>query len=165
MAERHTIDFKQCSFNVLSDGDRGTITLQFERAGQGRRAVGRPIAQVLTALQRAYGSGIVGRLHRLGSAEDDMLRLPTESKPHPDNPDVLCFEIEVKPGCAMDTALGAVLALLQQPEYLRTLGAPLDRDEPPSHIRAAESENASSTANALLREMMMRRRGSRSSRE
>ena len=39
MIERHTIDFARVSFNIISDADRATITLQFDQAGGARESI------------------------------------------------------------------------------------------------------------------------------
>jgi len=56
MSERHTVDFIRGSFNVVSDAERKTITLQFESSGDGLKPVSPPIARVLKASKDVMGS-------------------------------------------------------------------------------------------------------------
>ncbi len=131
MPERHSVDFRQVSFNIISDAERGTITLQYPSArGGSSDCEVMEIRQVLRSLKRRYGGGIGGRLGRWYSGMDSPFVLPSCSEPHPTNPDVLCFEIRVRQGERLESALATFLEFArQQPGYQRTFGAPLDRDE------------------------------------
>jgi hypothetical protein len=154
MIERHTIDFARVSFNVISDADRGTITLQFAQAGGGRES----IRGILRAIQRRFGGGVVSRLNRWSTGESNAFVLPQGSKPHPDYPDVICFAIGVKPGARMEAALATFLDFLRQlPGYQRTYGSPLDRDEVPSRVRTNSPRDVSTVAADTLREFFKRR--------
>lgn len=160
MPERHTIDFARCSFNVVTDGDRRTITLQFSDDFP-RRRLAAPIGQVLNALRRRYGDGLIARLNRWRTGERSPFVLPPRSRPHPENPEVLCYEIGVRGdgGGTMDSALATLLEFLrQQPGYERTYGAPLDLDEVPTRARRGAGADASTSANRALWGLMERRR-------
>src|SRR4051794_26784689 len=102
MPERHSVDFERVSFNIISDARRATITLQFP-SEYGSELM--DIRQILKSIMRRYGSGIRGRLGRWHSGAVSPLVVPSRSKPHPEDPDVLCFEMGVKPGERMDSAL------------------------------------------------------------
>ena len=65
MIERHTIDFARVSFNVVSDADRGTITLQFDQAGGGLGS----IPGILRAIHQRFGGGVLSRIRRWKSGE------------------------------------------------------------------------------------------------
>jgi hypothetical protein len=179
MPERHTIDFARCSFNVVTDADRRTITLQFEdafRAPQGgRRRRRRPslasqiitlrfedafpggsvvsdsVDRILKALRRRFGRGLLVRMTQWRRGESNPLLLPRRGHPHPDNPDVLSFEIGVKDGSKVEGALATLLDfLLRHRGYQRTYGAPLDRDPAPSEDRIESAKDASSLARDAL---------------
>jgi hypothetical protein len=153
MSERHTVDFIRGSINILSNGERGTITLQFEKAADGLK----PISRILKALERRYGVGVMRRLSRWRTGESNPFVLPLRTKPHPENPDVLCFEIGVKQGERMESALAALIEFLRrQPGYQRTFGSPLDRDQMPSRVRKASSTDNSNAAHNLMKQMMER---------
>lgn len=153
MPERHTLVFTRCGFNVLTDHDRRTITLQFEdewpnfglvpgpdgRVIESRRPrplggiagmlSNHPIDRIFRALRRRFGGGLPGRLIRWASGKAGPLVLPAHTRLHPDNPVVICFEIGVRDGERMDAALAALLTFLRRlPGYQRTYGEPLDRD-------------------------------------
>lgn len=151
MPERHTIDFARCSFNIVTDADRRTITLQFENPFPGPTVVPESVDRILKDLRRRFGGGILGRLIRWSSGESDPLVLPRRGLPHPDNPDVLCFEIGVKDGAKVEGALATLLDFLRrQPGYQRTYGAPLDRDPAPSEDRIGSAKDASTAARDAL---------------
>jgi hypothetical protein len=151
MAERHTVDFARCSFNVINDADRRTITVQFENPFPGPRVVPESVDRILKAIRQRFGGGIVGRLTRWSRGESNPLVLPQRGHAHPDNPDVLCFEIGVKDGARIEGALATLLDFLRrQPGYQRTYGAPLDRDPDPSEDRIGSTRNASTAAREAL---------------
>jgi hypothetical protein len=154
MIERHTIDFARVSFNIVSDADRATITLQFDQAGGGRES----IPGILRAIQRRFGGGVMSRLNRWSTGESNPFVLPQTSRPHPDYPDVICFAIGLKPGARMEAALATFLDFLQQlPGYQRTYGSPLDRDEVPPQARKKSPRDVSAVAAGTLREFFKRR--------
>ena len=119
MIERHTIDFARVSFNVISDPDRGTITLQFDQAGAGRGFRSRdPTSHSPTVWRRG--------LSRLRSLEHRRTRVhsccPERGHPHPDYPDVLCFEMQRQAWLAStEAALATFLGFLRA-----TAGIPAD---------------------------------------
>jgi hypothetical protein len=159
MPERHSVDFARGSFNVLSDAQARTITLQFERTRGGRDPIDSTIRRVLKALDRRHGGGITSRLNRWMRGEGNPLVLPARPVPHPENPDVLCFEIGVRPGERMDSALAGLLDFLrQQPGYERTYGPPLDRDDGPRKVRGWGSGNAAASAQMILERLFKIRR-------
>ncbi len=115
MPERRSVDFDQVSFNVISDPERSTITLQFPSFGGGstsRESVA--TKQILKAITARYGMGLKGQLIRWKLGTNSPLLLPSQNKPHPDAPDVLCFEMGVRPGERMDLVLADFLAFLSQ---------------------------------------------------
>ena len=159
MAERHTVDFVPDSFNLISDGERRTITLQFERSLEWRKPVPQPIGRILKAIKRRYGGGLMSRLHRWKHGERNPLVLPSRIEPHPENPDVLRFEIGVRPGETMESALASLFECLRrQPGYQRTFGAPLDRDQEPSRVQKARPGDASKSAQNILHSFIEARR-------
>lgn len=152
MAERHSVEFKTCSFNVLSDEDRGTITLQYDRwgSGGGRSRKGFPrffqavveecrggfdrqnpgMSRVLQALRGEYGDGLICRFKRWSTGAPGPFELPSASVPHRENPDVLCFQIRVVAEERMEASLERLLDFFsRQPEYQRTFGSQLDGGE------------------------------------
>jgi hypothetical protein len=154
MTERHTIDFARVSFNIVSDADRGTITLQFDQAGGGDGS----IAGILRAIHQQFGDGIPCRIRRWISGERNPLVVSRRARPHPEYPDVLRFEISVKPGERIEGALAMFLDFLrQQPGYQRTYGSPLDRDHVLSEARQASPHDTSALACSTLREYFRRR--------
>jgi hypothetical protein len=156
MPERHTVDFKRCSFNVVCDGERRTITLQFDTWDSSDRP---PVGRVLKALRWSYGGGPLSRIGRWIRAERNPFVLPTGSRPHPDNPDVHCFEIGVRQNESVEGALGTILGILERrPDYLRTIGPPLDRDAMPPRVGAGGPRDVASAASVVLRKMLMRRK-------
>ena len=153
MIERHTIDFNRVSFNVISDADRQTITLQFDRIGSGLESIQR----ILRAVRRRFGEGIASRLSRWRTGQGNPFALPARIRPHPEYQDVLCFEIGVKRDARMEAALATLLDFLRQlPGYKRTYGSPLDRDQVPSRVRKESPRDASSVAGDTLREFFKR---------
>jgi hypothetical protein len=155
MPEIHTVDFNDVGINVLSDPDHGTITLQYVRENHGTGHVGR----ILAVLRRRYGKSTLSRLNRWRDREENPFVLPSCSTPHPDNPDILRFEIKLQHPEQADAALALLLGFLrQQPGYRRTLGAPLDRDHAPRREAAAPERNASEFAGDVLTQMFMRHR-------
>jgi hypothetical protein len=159
MAERHTVDFVRDSFNLVSDAERRTITLQFESYLDRRKPIPQPIGRILKAIESRYGGGLMSRLTRWRRGESNPLVLPSRSQPHPDNPEVLCFEIGVRPGATMESALASLCEYLrQQPGYERMFGAPLDRDQPTSRVRKAQPGDASKSAHDIIHSMITIRR-------
>lgn len=158
MSERHTIEFDQFGANILSDGERGTISLQFD-ASDSRHE----IHPVLDALSRRFGRGIRSRLRRWMTGQDDRLFLPASRvETHPDNPDVIRVEMRVKEGVHIDSALTALIAFFRrQPGYRRTLGPPLDRDDLESRIPRPPGHAAELAQQTLRRYIERERRGSR----
>ena len=158
MSERHTVDFARCSFNIVTDADRRTITLQFDH--EAPRLGSRPISLILKAIRRRYGDGPIARLSRWKTGEANPFVLPSHSRSHPDHPDVLCYEMGVKGGGGgtMDSALAALLDFLRrQPGYERTYGAPLDLDGLPTRVRRGAEGDASTSAYRALKGLMERR--------
>ena len=154
MTERHSVEFARVGFNVISDDVRGTLTLQFDAA----RPIPDPMNQILLAIRREYSDGIASRLRRWRTVQTNMFVPSARIQPHPTNPDVHCFEIGVKDGAAMEAALETLLSFLRQlPGYRRTIGAPLDRDEPPSPTKNSSPRDASAVAQATMREFFVRR--------
>jgi hypothetical protein len=130
MSERHSVDFARDSFNVICDTDRHSITLQFEFSRNGRAPVTDSMARILKAIRSRYGGGVVCRLNRWRRGEGRPLVPPARSRPHPENPDVYCFEMRVDQGEKIESALAGLLEFLrQQPGYRRMFGPPLDRDQ------------------------------------
>lgn len=149
MPEIHTIHLLRGNLNVISDVQKGTITLQYTQDRDGVKA----IDQILTAIGSRFGDRAISRL---GSGEESPFKLPTRSRPHPDCADVLCFTIGLKPGQAIESALANLLNFLrQQPGYVRTLGAPLDPDE--ARARRTPTGSTPETARAILTEQFRRR--------
>jgi len=154
MPERHSVDFIRASFNIISDAERRTIALQFDMV----ISVPGAVERIVSALYGRYGSGIRGRLNRWRKGERSPLVMPSRGKPHPENPDVIRFEIVVKQGERLESALATLLGFLrQQPGYQRTFGPPLDRDEAPSEDRKAPAGDVSEAAGGLLKRIMDRR--------
>ena len=153
MPERHSIDFVRASVNIITDAAARIITLQYER-WHGPPEAMKPI---LGAISRKFGAGIRNRLRRWMTGQSSPFVLPPGAKPHPENPDVLCFEIGVKQSEKMDAALAALIGFLrQQPGYQRTFGPPLDPDQPTPKTRTASKGDASEAADAALRGMLRR---------
>ena len=129
MIERHSIDFDWVIFNVVSDADRHTMTLQFESNSP---LVRQGIRRILRAIEQRFGNGIASRLRRWHSGQGNPFVLPAGTTTHPEYGDVLFFEIGVKPGVRMEDALASLLDHLRQlPGFKRIYGPPLDRDQPP----------------------------------
>jgi len=155
MSERHTVDFDRVSVNVISDAERGTITLQFDNAFGGLEQNKR----ILKAIDSRYGVGVLSRLSRWITGTDSALVLRSHSRPHPENPDVLCLELGVKRGERMESALGNLMEFLRrQPGYQRMFGTPLDRDEMPSRVRKMSSGDSSEAAADTFKRLLERRR-------
>lgn len=153
MPERHTVVFQRCHFNVITDHDRRTITLQFEESdpfleivlgrdgrpikprrspsvgGLARMLSNRPIDRILRALDRRFDNGLAGWLSRWRTGGESPLVLAAKAEVHPENPDVVCFRIGVKANHPTDAALAALLSYIRTlPGYQQTFGDPLDRD-------------------------------------
>jgi hypothetical protein len=155
MSERHTVDFDRVSFNVISDAERETITLQFENVLSGHAH----IQQILKAIERRYGVGLFGRLRRWIVGTESALILRSHGRLHPENPDVLCLELGVRRGERMESALGNLIEFLrQQPGYQRMFGSPLDRDLMPSRVRTPPSGDSSKAAADTFKRMLERRK-------
>jgi hypothetical protein len=155
MSERHTVDFDRVSFNVISDAERDSITLQFENVLCGRAS----IQQILKTINREFGVGLFGRVRRWITGTDHSLVLRSHSKLHPENPDVVCVELGVQRGERMELALGELIEFLrQQPGYRQMFGSPLDRDEMPSPPRKVSSGDSSEAAVDMLKRMRERRK-------
>ena len=155
MAERHSIDFIRASVNIISDTQRRTITLQYEK-WPGPPDAMKPI---LGAISRKFGTGVRDRFRRWLRGENTQFVRTGPSKPHPENPDVHCFEMIVKEGQTIDSALAGLLGFLrQQPGYQRTFGPPLDPDQLPPKARMAISVGACEAASAALQGMFRRRK-------
>ena len=143
MPERHTIDFRRTSFNVLSDEAAGLIRLQFDSSSGGLKA----IVPILKAIRRRFGNGLLNRLNRWRNGQTNPFLLGKRTTPHTDDSSVICYEITLKPGERMDPALGLLFEFLrQQPDYQRTLGPPLDRDDlyddPTDTVTSADTSRA-----------------------
>ena len=152
MPERHTVEFRELCLNILSDASRGTIVLQVDRLDARPGA----IARLERALRGRFGAGLAARLRRHWRGDASPLAPGPPARPHPDNVDVICWEIAVRAGVRMDDALGALLRFCRdQPGYLRTLGAALDADEraPRAPQRPADP---SSRARTVLTELFRR---------
>src|SRR4051794_17811384 len=100
MPENHTVEFAQCSFNILSDGGRRTLTIQFDLWSGSRQAV----VKLLEALQRRFGEGVMSRLRRWRTDEYNPLVLPSGTEPYLADQDVLRYEIGVRQGETTDAA-------------------------------------------------------------
>jgi hypothetical protein len=154
MSERHSVEFDRVGFNVISDDVSRTLTLQFDAAHPSLE----PMQRILFAIRQKYGEGITSWLRRWRTGETNKLVPSARSKPHQTNPDVHCFDIGVKEGEAVEVALEGLLSFLQQlPGYRRTIGAPLNRDDPPSRPKSPSPRDASSVAQATLRQFFERR--------
>ena len=155
MIERHSIEFGRVIFNVVSDADRRTMTLQFQSNSS---RVRQSITRLLRAIERRFGDGIASRLRRWHSGQGNPLMLPAGTTRHPEYGDVLLFEIGVKPGVSMEDALALLLDYLRQlPEYKRMYGPQFGRDQPPTKPRKAAPRDISSVAQATLIEYFRRR--------
>ena len=155
MIERHSIEFGRVIFNVVSDADQHTMTLQFQSNSS---SVRQGITRLLRAIERRFGDGIARRLSRWHNGQGNPLMLPTGTTTHPEYDDVLFFEIGVKPGVRMEDALALLLDYLRQlPEFKRLYGPPLDRDQAPPKPRKAAPRDTSTVAQATLIEYFKRR--------
>jgi hypothetical protein len=151
MPEMHTVDFIRGSFNISSSAENATITLQFARDVEGVELIGAS----LKAIRRRFGAGPIGRLSRWRTGECNPFLLPPRSQPHPHNPDVLCYEMRVKPGQQLESALASLIEFLRhQPGYRRLFGAPLDRDQTPSRARTAAPGDTSEAAHDVLSKIL-----------
>ena len=120
MPERHSIDFVRASVNIITDPATRTITLQYERWHSPPEA----IKPILKAISRKFGTGIKDLVCRWTTGQSSPFVLPKGARLHPENPDVLCFEIGVKQNEKMDAALATLIGFLrQQPGFQRTLPA------------------------------------------
>ena len=148
MIDRHSIEFDRAIFNVIADGDRRTITLQFQHTTILERRV---IERILAAIRRRFGEGITSRLTRWRAGQSNPLLLPGHAISHPEYPDVLCFEMRVKAGEAVEATLATVLDFIrEQPGYKHAYGAPLDRDELRSQMRTGSLRDPSAVAGEVL---------------
>ena len=155
MPERHTVEFRRTSCSIISDPERGTLSLRFDRLEGGPE----PIVLLLRALRRRFGTGFGGRLTRWWAGAAIPLILAPTSRPYPDNPDLICVAATLKPGERMDGALGVVLDFFRhQPDYRRTFGPPLDRDLPIAP-RSPGPADPSSRAQGILRQLLRRHAG------
>ena len=160
MPERHTIEFDDIGVNILSDAERRTIILQFNSSDLFERHT---VERILKAMRKRFGDGVWSRLNRWSSGESNPLALSPAATRHPENPEVTCFEVAVKAGAAMESALSSLIDFLRrQPGYLRTFGEPLNRDHAPSRWRKQEKVDTSDAANDVLREILSRRKRTRS---
>lgn len=180
MPERHTVVFKRCEFNVITDHDQRTVTLQFEEThtfleialgpdgrpiqrrrspspgGLARMVSNRPIDPILRAIDRRFGDGLAGWLDRWRTGEESPLILAPRTTVHPENPEVACFVMGVKAGHPTDAALATLLDFLRKlPGYQQTFGDPLDRDVVERENRRSRAD-ASTVANDTLRALMER---------
>ncbi len=149
MIERHSIEFGRVIFNVVSDADRHTMTLQFQ---SNMSLVRQSVTRLLCAIEWRFGNGIASRLRRWHSGQGNPLILPAGTTTHPEYDDVLFYEIGVKPDVRMEDALASLLDYLRQfPEYQRMYG-------PPSiAITYGPPPRASTVAQATLIEYFKRR--------
>ena len=155
MIERHSIEFDRVIFNVISDDDRRTIALQFEFIAAIERSA---IQRVLSAMYWRFGNGVRSRLRRWIARQGNPFVLPASSTSHPDYPDVLCFEIAVKPGERVEAAVATLLDFVRQlPGYKKTYGSPLDPDEGHPPPRKAPSRDVSNVAAEILKQCFKRR--------
>ena len=122
MPEYHTVEFRRCSFNVISDAERRTLTLQFDTLNTSHKA----IQKLLEAIERRFGKRTMRWFQWRRSDEGSPLLIRPGSSSRQVSPDVHRYEIGVRPGETMDSALGALLGFLRvQPEYQHTFGADL----------------------------------------
>jgi len=157
MSERHTVDFDQISFNVISDAERETITLQFDATSgtYGREQTKR----IIQAITGRFGPGIRSRASRWLTGLGDPLALVRRSGTHPENPDVLCLELSVKRGVCVESALAELVEFLRrQPGYRRLLGQPLDRDQVLPRVCEFAARDSAEAATDTLKRMMEHRR-------
>lgn len=157
MSERHTADFDRVSFNILSDAERGTISLQFDTPIW--RHGGDQVKRLVSAIGRRYSGGWRSRFSRwiAGAGEPPLVVGP--SGPHSENAEVYCLELGLKRGAKMESALADLVKFLrEQPGYRRLLGHPLDPDQMHKRSRDRESGDSSQAASDTLRRMMERRR-------
>ncbi|QEH36764.1 hypothetical protein OJF2_53490 [Aquisphaera giovannonii] len=158
MAERHTIDFDWDAFNVLTDHDARTITLQFERTLDGLGPLSPCAAAVLADIRRRFGDGLLGRLRRRLADQRSPFELARSPTTHPDGPHAVRFVLAVRDGFRTDSALSTLLEFLRgRPGFRRITGPPLDPDEP-HEPHPAPAADASTAAQATLLTMLRRRR-------
>jgi hypothetical protein len=161
MPERHSVDFTYFGFNLVSDHESGTITLQFNGDSEWLLpepgAVSRAARPILKAIRRRYGAGALCRLRRRWAGEGNPFVLPPCVSPHPESPEVACFAMRLGPGERLDPALAGLLEFLgRQPGYQRTFGPPLDRDVPVRRDPKEPTVDAASLAGDALRRLMER---------
>jgi hypothetical protein len=156
MTERHSVEFDRAIFNVIADGDRRTITLQFQHTTiLDRRAIDR----ILTAIRGRFGEGITSRLTRWRAGQSNPLLLPVRGVTHPEYPDLVCYEIYVKAGDAVEAALTTLLNFIRElPGFKHAYGAPLDRDQLSSQMRTGSLRDPSAVAGEVLTTFFKRRR-------
>ncbi len=156
MTERHSFEFDRAIFNVIADADRRTITLQFQETTVLERRV---VERILTAIRRRFGDGITSRFSRWTAGQGNPLLLPGRILSHPEYPDVLCFEIRVKPGDEVEAALATLLDFIRElPGRKRAYGEPLDRDQTSSQIPKRSLRDTSTVAGEVLKTFFIRRR-------
>jgi hypothetical protein len=144
MPERRTIEFRDTGVNILSDAERGTISLQLNSSDPIERAAA---VQILKAIRKRFGNG----------DESNPLVLSPTARPHPENPEVICLEVVVKAGAVMEPALSSLIDFLRrQPGYTQTFGKPLDRDHAQPQRRKEKEVDAADAAWDALMEMMSR---------
>lgn len=178
MAERHTVDFDQGAFN---DHERRLVTLQLERGvctcdsafmdwssvparkgpvaplrdgfGCGLHPSPRFAGWVLKPVRRRFGDRPVHRLLRWLLRQGASPLVPARRlRPHPDNPDVVCWDLALREGRRPEEALGSLLDFLRGlPGYRRTVGPPLDPDEAFDAIPPASAADASAAAWEVMR--------------
>jgi hypothetical protein len=156
MAERHTVDFDRISFNVLSDAERGTITLQFD--SEIGRHQNDQLKRLLSVLRYRYGASFMSRLRRWSVRAPEPLLLVGSSGPHPENADILCLELRLNREARLESALVDLVEFLRrQPGYRRLLGQPLDRGQMRERTPTFSSDDSSQAAADTLKRMMERR--------
>ncbi len=156
MIERHSVEFDRAIFNVIADGDRRTITLQFQHTTILERRV---IERILGGIRRRFGEGITSRLTRWTAGQSNPLLVPVRGLSHPEYPDVLCYEIKVKAGYGVEAALATLLDFIRElPGHKRAYGAPLDRDQMSSQMRRGLMRDPSAVAGEVLMTFFKRHR-------
>jgi len=157
MSERHTVDFDRVSFNIISDAEQRTITLQFDTPLWRRE--GDHVKRLLKAIGRRYGAGFKSRLGRWLAGERESLLVVKRSGPHAENAEIFCFELGVKRESKTEAALADLVEFFRRlPGYRRLLGQPLDRDQIRRGFREGSSDDSSQAAADTLRRMFERRR-------
>lgn len=159
MPECHTVDLDRFGVNILSDAERGTITLQMDAGWDGADRAGKLAeqARLLRALGRRFGGGVRSRLLRWMRGERDVLRIDSRSGSHLVNPEVIRVEMIVSRGERMDVALGVLLDFFRrQPGYRRTFGAPLDLDSIDTRARQGTGDDSEVAMGVLRRILELR---------